>query len=351
MANFITIDINSILNKNTTIDDNQTAPKNNTKKQSDINERPIQKKPANRIDWSKELKKRLNDNRALDQEARVSDFEIETQFWSDFFNANWPEDVAEILDKVIGEQLKKDIKILGFKKQTNPILAFLKLSYVQKELIKTKLLNDNTYKAVHNAVAKHYIADSELFKVSDYNIIYCKDLYTKRITDIEVYLKIQKEILPTNVSEYTVDRQNRNKSIFLEAGKKSVKQKGAKLKSLKEIQKLTGVTIENTSSKTKAAPQKEKDENAVQLDTQELVAFIGNSTAKAAATLQFIGMSSGHPKAFNELKKFGNIPMDILADAANAIAKKFNNAKIDTKTAEAYINSIVNRVIPYLKLK
>lgn len=345
MANFITIDINSILNKNLTI------PKDNVEKQTGTSEMPVaQKKPTNRIDWSKELKKRLDDNRALDPEARVSDYEIEAQFWSDFFNATWPEDISEILDKVIGEQLKKDIKVLGFKKQTNPILAFLKLSYVQKELVKTKLLNDNTYKALHNAVAKHYVADSELFKVSDYNIIYCKDLYTKRIAEIEAYLEIQKEILPTNVSEYTVDRQNRNKSIFLEVGKKSVKQKGAKLKSLKEIQKLTGVQIEKHSSETKEAPQEGKEENAVQLDTQELVAFIGSSPAKAAAALQFIGMSSGHPKAFNELKKFGNIPMDVLVDASSAIAKKFNNVKIDIKAAETYINNIVNKVIPYLKL-
>ena len=102
MANFITIDINSILNKNSTI------PKDRVEKQTGTSEMPAtQKKPTNRIDWSKELKKRLDDNRALDPEARVSDYEIEAQFWSDFFNATWPEDIAEILDKV-NEILRTD---------------------------------------------------------------------------------------------------------------------------------------------------------------------------------------------------------------------------------------------------
>ena len=350
MADFMTIDISSMFgNQEASNETKPNSTEDNNEKTATANNKPESKKPASKVDWSKELKKRLDDNRALDPEARESEYNIEAGFWQDFFKANWPEDIAELLDIVIGEQLKKDIKVLGFKKQTNPIIAFLKLSYVQKELIKTRLINNNTYKAIHNAVAKQYIADSEFFKASDYNIIYCKDLYSKSVSDIEAYLKIQKTILPTNISEYTVDRQNRNKSIFLEVGKKSVKQKGVTLKSLKEVQKLTGVSVEEVSNKNeKEGTTSEQEEKGVNLDASELVAFIGNSPAKTAAALQFIGMTSKHPKAFSALKRLGNIPMEALASAASEVAKKFSNVKINAKSAENYINLIVNKVIPYL---
>ena len=350
MADFITINIGSILNGQSPT--NGQKPTTQKEVPTGAEQKPEQKKTTTRIDWSKELKKRLDDNKALDQEARESEYEIESRFWDEFFKANWPEDIAEILDKVIGEQLKKDIKVLGFKKQSNPIIAFLKLSYVQKELIKTILINNNTYKAIHNTVAKHYVADSELFKASDYNILYCKDLYTKRIADIELYLAAQKQILPTNVSEYTLERQNRNKRIFLEVGKKSVKQKDAKLNSLKEIQKLLGAPISTgkTKDSTKASGTNNDIEAPQFASEEKLSAFVAeqvNSPADVAAALQYVVMTTGNSSAKTALA--GNsilkqLSVEHLIEPASKIAKQLKNSPIADKDIESFVQELLNRL-------
>ena len=155
------------------------------------------KSKSGKIDWAKELKQRLDSNKQLNPESRKSDFEIESQFWLELFRVEWGEELAPILNSI--DLLKKDFKKLGFTKRTNPLWAFLKLKYVQTELLLTKLINSNTYKVLHNVLAKHYVATSELAAKNDYNIIYCRDLYTKPITDMEKYLAKQQKVLPTNV--------------------------------------------------------------------------------------------------------------------------------------------------------
>ena len=99
-----------------------------------------------------------NTTNTSDSKTPMTEPTAETQFWDDFFKTNWPdEDIAEILNKNMGDQLKKDIKMLGFNKKSNPIIAFLQLSYVQKELIRTKLLNNTTYMVLRNTIANHYV--------------------------------------------------------------------------------------------------------------------------------------------------------------------------------------------------
>ena len=163
MADFITIDISSIFNgQNTTNDQNTTTPKDAP---ASAEQKPEQKKAGTKIDWSKELEKRLDDDKNKTSESRKGAFAVESEFWMDFFKTIWSKDIAKLVDENIGEQLKKDIKILGFKVKSNPILAFLKTTYVQKELISTKLIDSYTYKAIHNALARPYIAKSEFSNV------------------------------------------------------------------------------------------------------------------------------------------------------------------------------------------
>ena len=88
---------------------------------------------------------------------------------------------------------------------------------MQQELIKPGLLNINTFKAIYNAVAKNLVADSEFFaeSKSNYNIIYCKDLYSKPAVEMEEYLKLQSEILSPDARSYTARDVIKNKKIFL----------------------------------------------------------------------------------------------------------------------------------------
>jgi hypothetical protein len=212
-ADFLTVDLKSTFSRQ--MSDEGSASDELAATQIEI-EAPENSSPQRQtsFDWGKELKNRLESNRKMSSEARQSEYEIETKFFKEFFSANWDPDCAKQL-MLMGEPLRKALKVLGFDKRVNPILGFISIKYVQEKLIKTKLLNVNTFKAIYNAVAKKLVADSEFLKANDYNIIYCQDLYKKPLTDIEKYLKAQSTILKTSLDTYTADRQLFNKKVFV----------------------------------------------------------------------------------------------------------------------------------------
>lgn len=303
------------------------------------------KAPTKNADWGKILKDRLAANAELDQEARKPEAEIEAAFWDEYFSdGSWDDEVAAKLKAI--ELLLKDIIKLGFKKQTNPVLAFVRSKWVQNELIKTDLINSNTFKAVHNAIAKRYIADSEFVKANNYNILYCKDLYKKPLVDIVKYLSFQKQSLPTNLSYYNEDTQSRNIRIFLVVGQKSVRQKGAKLNSLKEVEKLLGkhgieVGSEESTSSAGGASNTKKG-----LSRQDLLKVISSLTtvAQGQAALQYISMATNSTAAKEALKKslaFKNSSAEELIAASNGIAKYMSGMKISEADAEDLVEKIV----------
>lgn len=197
-AEFQSVDIKSLFSNN------QTSSKNSTQ----------QPRPAN-FDWGAELKNRLEQNRSMSASERGSEYNIETEFFTEFFNTfcKGDQDLARQLMS-LGEPLRKAFRVLGFKKQSNPIMAFISLDYVQNKLIKTHLVNVSTFKAIFNAVANKLVADSEFSAVHDFNIIYCQDLYKKPLKEIEEYLKLQSKMLNVSASTYTVDDQVKNKKVF-----------------------------------------------------------------------------------------------------------------------------------------
>ena len=342
-SDFVTVNIKSIFSKQASSE--TVSP----------NERPVtntttivgENSSTAKVDWSKELKARLDANAKLDPGAKEPEFDIENGFWLDFFTALVGEDLAVLLNNI--EQLKKDIKILGFKKQTNPLLAFLKIKYVQTELIQTKLINSNTYKAIHNAVANHYMTDSELLKANDYNIIYCRDLYTKQVADIQKYLKIQETILPTNITNYDVTRLEKNKKVFLQTGQKTVRAKMAKLNSLNEIYKLLNIKDPNAKNgnvkETTTEPLENGAKSPFNVKT-DLAAFTA-SKARAFATLQYLGMTFKNPEALNALgtNEFKRVTGEELISASKEVTKKLDNYKI-TKDS---ITNIVTEIIKVIK--
>ena len=208
MADFLTVNLGAILK-------NQVpTTKTNTALAQQAVDKPIQKK-LTADDWAALLKERLETNSKLGPEARESDYVIETQFFKEYFSTEW--DDAEVADQLIliGEPLKKAIKVLGFNKSTNPILAFISNDFVIETIIKTKLLNESTFKAIYNAVAQKLIAHSQFLKPNDYNIIYYPDLYKRSVAEIMEYLKLQNKILPVNVSKYTKADLVKNKKVFI----------------------------------------------------------------------------------------------------------------------------------------
>jgi len=348
-SDFLTVNLQSILN-NAKVASNNTVDKNEaTKSEQPAKSTEAAKKyPAN-YDWAKDLKARLDANRNLDQESRESEYTIKKQFWNEYFNAVFGSANAELL-KQLGDQLQNDITVLGFKKAGNPILAFLSLPYVQKELLQTKLLNSNTYKAIHNAIAKKQIAHSEFFRVSNYNIIYCKDLYTKSVTEISTYLDYQKKVLVATDGKYTVETQNKNKRIFLQILKNasiekinsipesklasvSTKSASVLLNDISLVHKLIG---DNT------APIKNQGKTSVCINT---LASKLKTPEHAFATIQYLSIANGIKEARAALshKGFSNISAANLKEATALVSTIFSNETLSNEEAKELVSILVSR--------
>lgn len=168
--------------------------------------------------WKELLAERIKANDALNSTEKKTQYEVESNFFRDFFVENWSKEIGEKLI-LIGDPLTKAIKVLGFNPAKNPILGFIRQKRVITTLIATKKLNVETFKAIYNAVANNLIAHSELIKEKpkneEYNIIYCLDLYNKPVKEMLEYIKLQSQILKVSATQYTEADQLKNKRVFL----------------------------------------------------------------------------------------------------------------------------------------
>ncbi len=190
--------------------------------------------------WKKLLDDRLESNSKLSATEKKTEYEVESKFFREFFVENWDRSIgAKLL--LLGEPLRKAIKVLGFNPTKNPILGFINQKRVIDNLIYTGKLNVETFKAIYNAVANRLIAHSELINEKapnfEYNIIYCPDLYSKSVKEMLDYLKLQSKILKVDKSEYTAEDQLANKRAFLDVGDKVKEQEENKRAT--EINKLS----------------------------------------------------------------------------------------------------------------
>lgn len=208
-SDFLTVNLSSVFKRQKATD---TADSDSSDTQQPTNEVASDASQIN--DWGAELEKRLTDNSKMSAEARKTEAEIEATFFEEYFKSHWDEDVAKQL-MLMGEPLKKALRVLGFEKASNPILAFISDDYVIDNLIKTKLLNTVTFKAIYNSVAKKLVADKEFLKANDYNIIYCRDLYKKPLDEIMRYLALQNESLDVNFSSYSAVTRANNQKTFI----------------------------------------------------------------------------------------------------------------------------------------
>lgn len=349
-SDFITMNIHSIIN-------NSASQNTDDSTESEI-EHPEDTSQKN-INWEEELKKRIAANKSMSPEARISEYDIETKFFKEFFSAHCDKASVEPL-MLIGDQLRKDIKTLGFKKQTNPIFAFICLNYVQKDLIQTKLLNTNTYKAIHNAIAKRWIADSEFFKANDYNIVYCKDLYKKSVKEIQEYLKLQGEgVLKPNEAVYTFEMQTTNKKIFVFSAKNSTADLAARAKNqlaistrfpsmqnsntkLNELS-LAEAVLELATNTRRVNKNKELEDNTDGVALPELVDKFENDPAKILAFLQYFSITTGKDVSEKALghEKLRRVSLTDLVTATAEIAEFVPQAKLSQEDATALISKLL----------
>jgi hypothetical protein len=288
-SEYLTVDLRAILNKQKNNDnkaETSAAQENNTS---------FEKKPSN-FDWKAELENRLKQNKQLEPKDQKKDYEIEDLFWKDYFNNNWDSEIAKQLFNM-GNLLRKAIITIGFDPKRNPILSFINLPYVQKNLISTSLLNINTFEAIYTALAKKQIALKEFFSDSDYNIIYCRDLYSRTSSEMQKYLSEQLKSLAFNKSSYTPEEQAANIKKFLQPGAESVKDINAKLRKLTEFNtkgKATGTSKTDKATGAKANKRLKEFTSTLESKKDFAAAFLladavdpGDEATKALAKLNY----------------------------------------------------------------
>ncbi len=297
-------------------------------------------------DWSGELDRRLADNRALSREARKDDYQIEVAFFEEYFTSN--PDFNPCGEQLItfGGPLHKAIKVLGFDKNTNPILAFIVNNFVKNSLIKPGLLNATTFRAIYTAVAQKLVAQSQFLNANDYNIIYCKDLYKMSVKEILEYLSIQNQILPAKASRYTKEMLNRNKQVF--AAEENVASiQDAKLKSKKDITE-TLFKMHKASTEDDEYSDSDKRENVPHNELTRLARDL-KSPALQLAALQFLTITTKSKKAKEAFlsayngsdSRFTNVNGIQLLKASDQVAKLLQKKSLSEKEADTLVTLIL----------
>lgn len=226
-STFLTVNLQKILNKKGTTDDTKVVPDAKPQPQK-AGEAKGTATPAsgdkqatkgtNDIAWGEELKRRLDENKKADKQAQRKPSEIRVEFFKEYFNAVWGEELAkELLE--LGLPLMEDIETLGFDKKKNPILSFLQLQHVKENILAPGLLTGDHYDILKAVITSKTIPDSEFKKANDYNIIYCADLYRKPSDEVEAYVKLQAQHLRKGTTAYSEDMQRANRVIFLQLSK------------------------------------------------------------------------------------------------------------------------------------
>ncbi len=262
--------------------------------------------------------------------------------------------------KALGEPFKKAIRVLGFnltlEKGGNPILAFVNQEYVQKHLLIPGLLNANTFKAIYNAVAKKLVADSEFFSERDYNIIYCKNLYTKSPAEIEKYLRLQSDenLLKTPATIYSAAAQAKNKIVFLytkEISELNPEKRADEIKAdtddltnpYADINKVYDATLNSYELAQLIAGKAKRPTTSLSTEKQEeLVKKLNHDSERYAAVLA-LSMTTDSTVAKDALNKFGGIQADKVLGAFRRLITDniIPKGQLNSTDADALVTKIL----------
>lgn len=275
--------------------------------------------------------------------SRKSKGEAELEFFNAFFNCYWSKNVTTKL--LQNHLLQSDLKALGFDPLINPILAFF-LNPFTKELLENGLLDKTKYKAIHNAVAKHLMAESEYVKENNYNVLYCLDLYNKTAADIETYLAYQKNILVPSMKKYNDKTKARNVQIFLVNGSEDMQSANAKLNTLEDIKEI----IEKVTGKSLSTGEESDDTQKAGNSRKNFVQLVNqiSSEAEIVAFLQYISMNVGHGVVKKALAKFSRgMSATAILDATSSISalttEYLGNKRLTKAEAQELIELLIER--------
>lgn len=367
-ADFLTVDLKAITKKS---DPAKVTPKKVAKGSvtPEAQANKLSKAPKQpMVNWGKELKKRLDTNKTLDADARETEYDIELAFFNEFFEAYWgPKSAKQLMN--IGAPLRQALKALGgFDEKVNPILGFINNNYVREALIKTGLLNVNTYKAIHAAIARKLVAGSQLFSDNNYNIIYCKDLYTKSASDMLKYLELQKSILKPNAESYSPKDLAQNRRVFFAIkdevvqlapeARNDLNKRAAALKNLKSDQlssakdpevKLNSLELANIIENGASGTSGEKQEKVhMTSQSQNNLASKLVRPSEILAAIMHLSTTTNSLQAKKALtsKKFSNIAMHDLVKAMDRLATEdlLPKGQLRTSDADSLVNILLGKL-------
>jgi hypothetical protein len=357
-SDFLNVDLRSIISKvnGGSTSSTTAAPTAEAEAASPAENIDLEVLPADWDEWKNLLITRLDNNKRATDNKKKPESEIESEFFEEFFRKNWPDSqVAEQLIS-IGAPLRKIIKVLGFNPEKvrggNPILAFIRQEYVQTNLLKNKLLNADTFKAIYNAIAKKLVADSEFFNVNKSNIIYCLNLYKKTPREMEEYLTLQSTILKP--SGYDASALERNRQVFLhiEAITELDPEKRSELilnpKNKKKIvSSVVGATLNNIKLARIINGELPTATSSLSVEQQDaVVSRLPKLVDKYAAVLSLsLSTESEHAKKALSNDIFGRVPSDSqeVLQALIGLATKniLPKGKLNTNDADTLTDKIL----------
>ena len=297
---------------------------------------------------AEEFNRRIEENEKADPAARRKRVDIIDEFWTEYFSTFADEATTNKLRNF--KHLHEDILKYGFNVMSNPFLAFVQQEYVQNNLIDLGLLNNYTYKVISQAAKNKVIPYGVLMKTSDYNIIYCRDLYTKD-DDILKYLKAQGKTLPANATMYSTEMQKRNKYVMIEGeGNISTLTPSAKLRELDDIQAILGVDVtssekdKNEKSKNDGSESSKKaDSSGNTANENDIDNFIiendldSDSTKRDAVLLYLYNTFGGEEIDGNT---FSDTSIQDAFIALKSLRGALKGLKLNTKTAKYFIQEL-----------
>lgn len=311
--------------------------------------------------WGDMLLSRLAKNRELGKTAKAPEEEIIQNFFKEYFNNVWGGAAAEQLIK-IGALLRDDIQKLGWDKNTNPILAFIAQKYVSENLLATKQLNGETYKAIHNAIAKKLVAHSEFRWQRNYNIIYCKSFYNRPPADMVAYLEIQKDILKPSASKYDIETQKKNRFTFLKlknnAGRTVEERAAYQVKFGQDLKTLPTtidpasklIDLETATKISGVAPEEKKQKAAEKAAVSndaiiKLVGQIKDKLAHQVAILQQIAFTADDDTikiidAFLADQRFAGISAEDVFEASKSTRSAIGKLAFNADAVKSFIDAL-----------
>jgi len=283
--------------------------------------------------WGEWLEARLEENKNLDKESKMSDIEITNEFFENFFVTNWGQDVGSKLKAFTN--IKKyfirnnDVYTAAFTPETSPLLKYLTKTFVTG-LIREGIFQSGTFNAILLAYKDNIVKANEFARDiatdgSEYNILYCNDLYKKSPSVMLDYLKQQQLVLKSGGDSVII----KNKLTFLKTNAFTSFEPEDRAKEIKA--KIKAGTL----------PEDLKELATCELNNLDLVKLIVGSDYTTTTALNSIGQDTVVAKLPSLADKFAAIFALSLTTSSTEAKKALKNDVFGRLSAEDKFNAAV----------